>query len=83
VGAIWRECRSRPAASRGPWLYGAFGLADCMYAPVVLRFHSYDVQCDAVGRDYMSAMLAYEPLRAWIAAAEREPEVVEINEAGA
>ena len=83
VGAIWRECRARPAAQRGPWLYGAFGIADCMYAPVVLRFQTYGVQCDAVGRDYVATMLAYEPLRAWVAAAEREPEVVEINEAGA
>jgi glutathione S-transferase len=82
VGAIWRECRARPAAQRGPWLYGDFGIADCMYAPVVLRFQTYGVQCDAVGRDYMGTILAHPPLRAWIAAAERESEVVEINEAG-
>jgi hypothetical protein len=30
----------------------------------------------------MATILAHEPLRAWIAAAEREPEIVELNEAG-
>ena len=53
-----------------------------MYAPVVLRFHTYGVPCGAVERAYMTATLAHPPLRAWIAAAERETEIVEINEAG-
>jgi glutathione S-transferase len=82
VSGIWRECLARPRTQPGPWLYGAFGIADCMYAPVVLRFQTYGVPCDAAGRDYMATMLAHPPLRAWIAAAEREAEVVEINEAG-
>ncbi len=34
IDAIWNECRSRFGAA-GPFLYGAFGAADAMYAPVV------------------------------------------------
>jgi glutathione S-transferase len=79
---IWRECRARPAAQSGPWLFGSFSIADCMYAPVVLRFRTYGVPCGAVESAYMTATLAHPPLRAWIAAAERETEIVEINEAG-
>jgi glutathione S-transferase len=82
VCAIWRECRARPAAQAGPWLYGTFGIADCMYAPVVLRFRTYGVSCDVVEREYAATVLGYPPVRAWLAAAELESEVVELNEAG-
>jgi len=82
VSGIWRECRARAVSQLGPWLLGAFGIVDCMYAPVALRFHTYGVPCGAVERAWMATILAHEPLRAWIAAAEREPEVVELNEAG-
>jgi glutathione S-transferase len=81
VCAIWRECRAA-ASLRGPWLFGEFGIPDCMFAPVVLRFQTYDVPCGPVERDYMTAMLSHPPLRDWMRAAAQEPEVVEQNEAG-
>jgi len=81
VCAIWRECRAG-AGERGPWLFGAFSIADCMYAPVVLRFHGYSVQCGPVEQAYVKAMLAHPALQAWVAAAKREPEVVAANEVG-
>ena len=82
IHAIWRECRTRSAAS-GPWLYGLFCIADCMYAPVVTRFHTYGVESGAVERAYASTMLDHPPLRAWIAAAQEESEIVNQNEVGA
>ena len=48
IQAIWRECRARYGAD-GPFLFGAFGAADAMYAPVVARFHTYAVEVDAPG----------------------------------
>jgi len=81
VCAIWRECRAS-AGERGPWLFGAFSIADCMYAPVVLRFHGYSVQCGPVEQAYVKAMLAHPALQTWVAAAQREPEVVAANEVG-
>jgi len=81
VCAIWRDCRAA-SAQRGPWLFGEFGIPDCMFAPVVLRFHTYDVPCGPVERDYMTAMLSHPPLQAWMSAAAREQEAVEENEAG-
>ncbi|HEY8079428.1 MAG TPA: glutathione S-transferase family protein, partial [Labilithrix sp.] len=45
VLAIWSECRAHHA-SAGPFLFGAFSIADAMYAPVVWRFRSYDVPID-------------------------------------
>jgi glutathione S-transferase len=64
IDAIW-------AAARGPFLFGSFSAADAMYAPVVLRFRTYDVDvCPA----YMKAMLALPAMKDWIAAAETEAE---------
>ena len=42
---IWRDCRARHEAD-GPWLFGAFSIADAFYAPVVSRFHSYSIPLD-------------------------------------
>jgi glutathione S-transferase len=61
-------------AARGPFLFGAFSAADAMYAPVVLRFRTYDVSVR--NQRYVDAMLALPAMRDWIEAAEREPETI-------
>ncbi|MCP4297596.1 MAG: glutathione S-transferase family protein, partial [Proteobacteria bacterium] len=45
IAEVWKESRKR-FGSAGPWLYGEFSIADCMFAPVVLRFKSYQVKLD-------------------------------------
>ena len=69
VKAIWSE-------AKGPFLFGAFSAADAMYAPVVLRFRTYDVELSGVARGYYQAMLALPAMQQWIKAAEREPESI-------
>jgi len=54
IDALWGECRAR-FGTEGPFLYGAFGAADAMYAPVVWRFHTYAVEVSAIARAYMRA----------------------------
>jgi glutathione S-transferase len=71
ITRIWRECRARYSAA-GPYLFGAFSVADAMYAPVVLRFRSYVVPLGDVERRYSDAMLAVPALGEWLAAAEAE-----------
>ena len=44
IEAIWSHCRARFGQGGGPFLHGAFGAADAMYAPVVSRFHTYGVE---------------------------------------
>lgn len=44
VQAIWRESLD---ASGGPFLFGAFSIADAMFAPVATRFVTYGVELDA------------------------------------
>jgi glutathione S-transferase len=67
IDAIWSE-------AKGPFLFGSFTAADAMYAPVVLRFRTYEVAVRRKG--YMDAMLALPAMREWIEAAEREPESI-------
>ena len=65
IGAIWRQCREASAAE-GPFLFGAFGAADCMYAPVVFRFDRYGVPLDPACRAYADAMLGLPAIRRWV-----------------
>jgi glutathione S-transferase len=62
------------SAAKGPFLFGAFSAADAMYAPVVLRFRTYDVAVR--NKAYYDAMLSLPAMKEWIAAAEREAESI-------
>ncbi|MFA6265849.1 MAG: glutathione S-transferase family protein [Pseudolabrys sp.] len=76
IEALWADCRARfgvKAARGGPFLFGAFGNADAMYAPVVSRFHTYSVDVAPMSRAYMDAVMALPAFKAWEAAAIAEP----------
>lgn len=79
VQALWSALRARHAGA-GPFLCGSFGIVDAMYAPVALRFVTYDVALDDTARAYVDALLALPALRAWIADAHAEPETVAADE---
>ena len=68
IDAMWSDCRAR-FGSGGPFLFGAFSAADAMYAPIVSRFHTYDVAVGASARAYMEAVMALPAWGAWAAAA--------------
>ena len=76
VAEIWRDARAR-FGDGGPYLFGRFSIADCMYAPVVTRFDTYGVELDPVCRAYADAVLALPPLREWTEAARAEPWVLQ------
>ena len=69
IKAIWSEARA-------PFLFGQFGAADAMYAPVVLRFRTYKVELPPKARSYYEAMLALPAMKDWIGAASREAEAM-------
>lgn len=79
IDAIWNECRTHFCAA-GPFLYGTFGAADAMYAPVVARFSTYAVEVSATSRSYMQAIMALPAWSEWRAAARREPWVLPHDE---
>jgi glutathione S-transferase len=77
IDTIFSECLAKHG---GPFLFGAFGAADAMYAPVVSRFHTYAVDVSAAARSYMNAMMALPAWREWRTAALREPWVLPHDE---
>jgi glutathione S-transferase len=79
IDAIWSECRLRFGAG-GAFLFGAFGAADAMYAPVVWRFHTYAVDVSPASRAYIDAVIALPASIEWREAARREPWVLPHDE---
>ena len=79
IEAMWTDCRTRYGAG-GVFLFGAFGAADAMYAPVVSRLHTYSVEVSAMAQTYMDAVMALPAWDEWRAAALREPWVLAEDE---
>jgi glutathione S-transferase len=79
IDTMWTDCRNR-FGEGGPFLFGAFGAADAMYAPVVSRFHTYAVDVGPVARGYMAAVMALPAWAEWRAAALQEPWVLPSDE---
>ncbi len=71
IEAAWEQCRALRSGD-GPFLFGAFSIADAMYAPVVWRFHGYSVPLGTSARAYVDAMLALPAMREWLAGALAE-----------
>ena len=80
IDALWTDCRARFGAG-GPFLFGtSFGAADAMYAPVVARFHTYDIAVSETSRAYMAAVMALPAWVEWTKAALKEPWVLPHDE---
>jgi len=78
---MWNDCRGRFGAG-GPWLFGEYGVADAMYAPVVLRFNTYGARISQTARWYMASVLEDGPLQEWLQAAKQEPWTIAAEEVG-
>jgi glutathione S-transferase len=75
IGQIWQQCRQQRWDS-GPWLFGQFTIADAMFAPVALRFHTYQLSTNAEALGYVNTVLEYPAIREWVEAGKRELEVI-------
>ena len=64
IQQIWIECRER-FAKLGPFLFGAFGGADAMFAPVVHRFRTYAIPVAPEAQGYMDTMLSLPAFQEW------------------
>lgn len=72
LAELWAEAR-RAFGAGGPFLYGAFSAADAMFAPVVTRLDTYQIDVDPDTRAYMDAVLSHPAFVAWRGAALQEP----------
>jgi glutathione S-transferase len=78
IEALWTDCRLRAGA--GPWLFGDFCTADAMYAPVALRFLTYDIGLGDTAREYADSVRNLAAVRDWLSAAGSETEVINDDE---
>ena len=79
ICGIWRDCRARYGAG-GAFLFGAFGAADAMFAPVATRLETYGVHLDDTCAAYSRAVLTLPAFVEWRDAAIREPWIVPEDE---
>jgi glutathione S-transferase len=73
---LWAQARARYGGT-GDFLFGEFGAADIMYAPVVTRLITYSLPVAQFAMPYMQAVIAHPFMQDWIAAAQAEDWVIE------
>jgi len=75
--SLWQQLLNE---SKGPFLLGAFSIADAFYAPVVSRFITYGVQLPEQCVKYCQQVSDLPAYQQWRAEGAEEPEVIEIAE---
>ena len=63
-------------------LLGNFSIADCFYAPVVMRFITYGIELSDSAASYLQSMVEHRSLQEWISQALLESEEIAEDEAG-
>ncbi|MDI4652480.1 MULTISPECIES: glutathione S-transferase family protein [Pseudoalteromonas] len=64
------------------WLFGEFSIADAMFAPVVLRFKTYQVTLSHAAQAYCQHVLSCPVMQSWISEAFKETDIVDCDEVG-
>jgi glutathione S-transferase len=76
IVSLWAEARARYGGT-GDYLFGEFGAADIMFAPVVTRFVTYSIPLPRFAVAYAEAVLAHPWMVEWLTAAQEEPWIIE------
>ncbi len=75
VLGLWEAALTRPERRGGPYLCGAFCAADVMFATMAARLSSFGVPAADYphAREYLAAVLAAPPVKAWMDEARKLP----------
>ena len=73
---LWAQARARYGGD-GDYLFGEFGAADIMFAPVCTRIATYGLPVARFAPSYIDAVLRHPWMQDWIAAAQEEDWVME------
>ena len=74
ITTMWRACLDHYGGG-GPFLFGDFSLADAFFAPVVMRFTTYDVELPPPLAAYADAVRAQPFVKDWLARASLDRSV--------
>ena len=77
IDAMWRQ---QLTATNGPFLFGAFTIADAYFAPVATRIHSYALPVSAPSIAYVERILALPAMVEWTDAARAENDFLAFDE---
>ena len=69
ITGLWRDCRKRFAGASPKddgFLFGTFGAADAMFAPVVTRLRTYGVSLESDSETYCTCVLNHPFMKEWI-----------------
>jgi glutathione S-transferase len=77
IDAMWSQ---QLAASGGPFLFGAFSVADAYFAPVVSRFRTYAPPLSSPSQAYVDRVWASKGVAAWVADALAERDFLDFEE---
>ncbi|MDR3397067.1 MAG: glutathione S-transferase family protein [Pandoraea sp.] len=69
IEAIWEDCLAR---YEGPFLFGDFTIADAFFAPVVMRFATFEPALSAHAQAYADRVREVAAVQAWVAAGRAE-----------
>lgn len=72
ITEIWRYSLRTFGETEFPFLFGEICLADAMFAPVAVRFSSYNVPLDPTCQAYVHALWEWPALQQWKHAAQQE-----------
>ena len=73
---LWAQARARFGGT-GDFLFGQYGAADIMFAPVLTRIVTYQLPIARFATGYMQAMFDHPHMQEWIAGAQEEEWVIE------
>jgi glutathione S-transferase len=79
IESLWRQCR-KTHGKGGPFLFGKFGIADAIFAPIVTRLETFDIKVAVDTQHYMNAVLATPAFHEWKAGALKEKWIVAEDE---
>ena len=68
---LWAQAKARYGGD-GPFLFGAFGAADIMFAPAITRFSTWSIPMPDAARSYADSITAHPLVLEWISAAQAE-----------
>jgi glutathione S-transferase len=83
ITGLWRDCRKKFAGATAKdegFLFGSFGIADAMFAPVVTRLRTYAVQLDGDSEAYATAVMNHPAMKEWVGSAKNEPWLIDAYE---
>ena len=81
IDSIW-STYARESLEGSSRLFGQFSIADCFFAPVVLRFATYRIPLSQTADAYASSILDHPSVQRWVAMARNETEIIPEDEAG-